>query len=72
LIDPLRALQPAASAEHRHRQGLWLWQSVKSSKLVREMRGQGTAVHAGGLVSFAQEKRPQPRGTSWGRGDCAP
>jgi hypothetical protein len=41
----------------------------KSSRLVREMRGEGIVVHAGGLVSSAQEKRPQPRGDEpgpWG------
>jgi hypothetical protein len=30
LIDPVRAIQPATTAEHQRREGLSLWQAVKT------------------------------------------
>jgi hypothetical protein len=30
LIDPVRAIQPAPTAEHQHRQGLSFWQAIKT------------------------------------------
>jgi hypothetical protein len=30
LIDPVRAIQPARTAEHQHRQGLSFWQAIKT------------------------------------------
>jgi hypothetical protein len=29
LIDPVRAIQPAPTAEHQHREGLSFWQAIK-------------------------------------------
>ena len=30
LIDPVKAIQPAPTAEHQHREGLSFWQAVKT------------------------------------------
>jgi hypothetical protein len=30
LIDPVRAIQPAPTAEHQHREGLSFWQAIKT------------------------------------------
>ena len=30
LIDPVRAVQPAPTAEHQHREGLSFWQAIKT------------------------------------------
>ena len=30
LIDPVRAIQPAPTAEHQHREGLPFWQAIKT------------------------------------------
>jgi hypothetical protein len=30
LIDPVRAIQRAATAEHQHREGLSFWQAIKT------------------------------------------
>ena len=30
LIDPVRAVQPAPTAEHQHRDGLSFWQAIKT------------------------------------------
>jgi hypothetical protein len=30
LTDPVRAIQPAPTAEHQHREGLSFWQAIKT------------------------------------------
>ena len=30
LIDPVNAIQPAPTAEHKHREGLSFWQAIKT------------------------------------------